>query len=173
MEEIKQITRSIMAEIENEVIQFLEQVGWERLEGVKLEREAREIGLKCGATVLERAIGLYGNGKQGERPSCRCPAGYGEMEFVRHDRVKYTSSTGQIEVRSAYYHCAMCKGSRWPVYERLGPARISHQGVMKWLFQPPFGKIANRTNAIRPDCPSNVTRMTASRVFWRCHIRPW
>ncbi len=120
MENREQIIERIMAEIEKEVTKFLEKVEKEKPGGAELEKQARRIGQRCGAAVLEEAIGEYGNGNQGKKLGCKCRPGYGQMKFVRHDRVRFTSSTGEIEVKSAYYHCRICKSSRWPLYEELG-----------------------------------------------------
>ncbi len=48
------------------------------------------------------------------------PGSKGEMEFIRYDRSRFTSATGQIQAISAYYHCNRCKRSRWPAFESLG-----------------------------------------------------
>lgn len=109
-----------MAGIEKEVTQFLGKVEKERPGAVELEKQARQIGQRCGAAVLEKAMGQYGDGNQGKKLGCKCPQGYGQMKFVRHDKVRYSSSTGQIEVKSAYYHCRKCKESQWPVFKELG-----------------------------------------------------
>lgn len=39
------------------------------------------------------------------------------MSFLRYDRKTFISSCGPIEVASAYYHCTVCKSSRWPAFE--------------------------------------------------------
>lgn len=47
-----------MAEMEKEVTRFLAKVAQEKREGVPLEREAREVRLRCGAHVLEKGLAL-------------------------------------------------------------------------------------------------------------------
>lgn len=114
----EKILKTIMAEIQGEVTNFLTKVAEERPELVELEMGAREIGLRCGSKVLEGAIQLYGKGYQGQKIECKC--GKGKMEFIRYDRSAFTSATGQIQAISAYYHCNRCKRSRWPAFESLG-----------------------------------------------------
>jgi hypothetical protein len=121
------ISDAIMAGIKREVTAFLAKAIEQKPAGVALEREAREIGLKCGAQLLEQALQLYGEGHLGQTLPCHCPEALSSLRFIRYDRKTFITATGKVEARSAYYHCSGCGSSRWPAFERLGlgPGHLS------------------------------------------------
>jgi hypothetical protein len=121
------IREAIMAEIEREVTAFLAKAIEQKSEGIALEMESREIGLKFGAKLLEQALQLYGEGHLGQILPCSCTEANASLHFIRYDRKTFITATGQIAARSAYYHCPQCKSSRWPAFERLGlgPGHLS------------------------------------------------
>lgn len=115
-----QIGAAIMAEVQKEVTAFLDKVNEEKPAGVTLEMQARELGQRCGAILLGKAMQLYGPGHEGQSLPCHCAEGEGTMRFIRYDRKHFITAVGRIEVRSAYYHCSQCRSSRWPAFEQLG-----------------------------------------------------
>lgn len=118
MEKLEQLRAVIMAEVEKEVTTFLTKVADGEVKGVALEMEARAVGLRCGARVLEQGLQMKGKGAQGRKLECQCAEP--GMGFVRYERVRVTSVCGEIEVVTAYYHCSGCGQSRWPVVEAVG-----------------------------------------------------
>ena len=114
------ISESIMAEIQTQVTDFLAKVIEQKPDGVCLEEEVRQLGLRCGATILQNIAKLYGQGHLGQSLPCKCDNQESSMKFIRYDRKHFVTSTGEVEFRSAYYHCKNCKSSRWPAFEKLG-----------------------------------------------------
>jgi hypothetical protein len=118
MEKLEQRRAVIMAEVEKEVTTFLTKVAEGAVQGVALEMEARAVGLRCGARMVEQGVQMNGKGAQGRKLACQCAEP--GMGFVRYERVRVTSVCGEIEVVTAYYHCSGCGQSRWPVLEAVG-----------------------------------------------------
>jgi hypothetical protein len=116
----EQICTEILAEIEKEVTKFLATVVQDQPTGVAVELQAKDLGLRVAARLIEKSFALYGRGHQGQTLPCACADSPSPMVFIRYDTKTFMTVAGKIQATSAYYHCAICQQSRWPAFEQLG-----------------------------------------------------
>lgn len=86
--------------------------GWEAA-----EKAVRDGAHRMGATILESALGVWGNGYEHSVLPCECGKG---LRYVNDRERRLVSLLGPMRLRRAYYRCPHCGETRFPLDVRLG-----------------------------------------------------
>lgn len=113
------IAGKIMTEMIAEVKDFMSAViaNCRSIDFGEIEEKATELSRDFGKRVVEGALEAIGNGYVGRTIVCECG---GVLEYHSNNRWMLTSLNGRQSVYRAYYYCAECGNSMFPLDKQLG-----------------------------------------------------
>jgi hypothetical protein len=86
----------------------------------QVERVVRDAAMRIGARAVELRLGQEALGYEGSSRACDNPDCGHDQKFVAHRPRTLGTLMGQVTIRRAYYHCAVCGCSCCPYDQRIG-----------------------------------------------------